>query len=80
MNLQAIINAAADEADGFLNGITTAGEAKPLIAEWLTENQPGLTAPDRQRVVQGLLALLEREGFFEAHAGGDAVSEDRADA
>ena len=56
MNLQAIISAAADEADGFLHGVVNPVEAKPLIVEWLADNQPGLTAPDRQKVVQGLLA------------------------
>ena len=77
MKLQAIISAAADEADGFLGGVTSPAEARPLIVEWLTDNQPGLTAPDRQKVVQDLLALLEREGFFETKAG-EAAEEPKA--
>ena len=74
MKLQAIISAAADEADGFLGGVTSPAEARPLILEWLTDNQPGLTAPDRQKVVQDLLAVLEREGFFEL-AGREVTGE-----
>ena len=75
MNLPSIISAAADEADGFLGGVTSPNEAKPLIVEWLTDNQPGLTAPDRQQVVQGLLALLEREGFFAGTNARDSRSD-----
>ena len=75
MNLQSIINAAADEADEFLDGITTAAEARPAIAEWVNDNHPELTAADRQKAMQGILALLGREGFFEGRGRGDAWGE-----
>lgn len=70
MNLQAIIAAAADEADEFLSGVNNAAEARPAIQEWLADNHPELAADDRQKVLQGLVALLDREGFFDADSRG----------
>ena len=71
-SLQYIVNTAADEADDFLRGVTSVSEAKPVILEWLADRHPGLPPPERQKIVQGLLALLDREGFFEATCIGDS--------
>lgn len=72
MDLDAIITAAADDADQFLAGVTTMTEARPAIREYLKENFPDLSPADVPRVVAGLFALLEDEGFFEIEAGGDS--------
>ena len=72
VNLQDIVNAAADEADDFLRGVTSIGEAKTVIAEWLADHHPRLSQPERQKIAQGLLAILDREGFFESTGFGDS--------
>jgi hypothetical protein len=76
MDLEAIINAAADDADGFLAGVGSMTEARPAIRDYLKENYPKLGPVEVQRVTAGLLALLDDEGFFEAAGGGDAWSEE----
>jgi hypothetical protein len=73
MNLQSIIAAAADEADEFLSGVRSAAEARPAIEEWLSDRHPELGANDRKSVLQGLIALLAREGFFETDSRGANV-------
>ena len=70
-NVQAVIKAAADEADSLLEGIANPAEAKPALMEWLADNHSALTKPERLQVVAGVLSLLAREGFFEGAAGGD---------
>jgi len=72
MNLDAIINAAADEADDFLAGVRSMAEARPAIRDYLKENFPDLGPAESQRVTAGLLAILEEEGFFAA--GGEEGS------
>jgi len=73
MDLDAIISTAADEADDFLNGVTTMTEARPVIRDYLKTRQPRLGPLEVQRVTAGLLAILEEEGFFEAgNARGDS--------
>ena len=70
-NVQAVINAAADEADTLLEGAANPAEAKPLLMDWLAANHPALPKAERLMVVAGVLTLLEREGFFACPASGD---------
>ncbi|HUG11229.1 MAG TPA: hypothetical protein VMM36_09455 [Opitutaceae bacterium] len=65
MNMERIINEAADEADEVLNGIRIQKEARPVIQEWISERHPELSGPDRMKVAAGVLSILQREGFFE---------------
>ncbi len=74
-NVQAVINAAADEADSLLEGVATPADAKPILQEWLADNHPKLPKAERQQVVLGVLALLEQEGFFEASEPGDLIDD-----
>ncbi|HLP10178.1 MAG TPA: hypothetical protein VK178_18595 [Opitutaceae bacterium] len=69
--VQAVINAAADEADTLLEGIVKPADARPLLLEWLGEHHPGLTGSERDAIVGKVLSLLEHEGFFEAAVGDD---------
>ncbi|MBE2216067.1 MAG: hypothetical protein IAE82_19495 [Opitutaceae bacterium] len=75
MSVQDIIHAAADDADDYLAGISSMTEARPAIREYLKSNHPALAPADEARVIAGVLAILEEEGFFEA-AAGDAALED----
>ena len=75
MNVQDIINAAADDADDFLAGISSMTEARPAIREYLQSNYPGLPAPDQERIVAGVLAILEEEEFFQAAGRNEAFGD-----
>lgn len=63
--VRSVINAAADEADGLLEGIESPAEAKQVLLEWVTDNHPALPKAERAHVVREVLSLLEEEGFFE---------------
>jgi hypothetical protein len=58
-------------------------EARPMIRDYLKSRHPKLGPLDVQRVIAGLLSILEEEGFFEAGtrpgdswADGDAARTD----
>lgn len=65
MNLERIINEAADVADEVLNGIRQAKEARPVILEWITERHPELVPADQAKVATGVMVILQKEGFFD---------------
>jgi len=64
-SLQTIIDQIADQADDVLAGASNRGEARAGIEEAITADYLFLTPPDRARVVAGVMAVLEQEGFFE---------------
>lgn len=72
MNLQAIIDAAANDADDYLAGVTSMTEARPAIRDFLDEHYPDLQPVDVPRVVAGVLAILDDEGFFGTTGAKDA--------
>jgi len=76
MNLSAIINDIADQADDFLDGVTTRADAKAAISEQLTIKYPTLAGPERTKVIDGVLAVLNEEGFFELGSSSDSGSGD----
>lgn len=76
MNLSAIINDIADQADDFLDGVTTRADAKAAISEQLTIKYPKLAGPERTKVIDGVLAVLNEEGFFELGSSSDSGSGD----
>jgi hypothetical protein len=69
MDLTALAGAICDEADDFLAGASSRAEARAGIAEWLTIRHPKLGAAERRQVTDRVMAILEREGFFEAMPG-----------
>ena len=80
-NLQAVINLAADEADSLLDGVATPAEARPVLMDWLADNHPSLRKAEHLQIVSGVLALLEREGFFTGTGtGGGGGAGDPAEA
>ena len=76
MNLKPIINQIADEADDFLEGANSPEQARAAISEMITMHFPHLSGSDRAQVIQGVMTLLENEGFFEGRAGGGGFSGD----
>ncbi|MFT3781178.1 MAG: hypothetical protein QM790_04115 [Nibricoccus sp.] len=74
MNLNSVINDIADQADDFLEGVTDKKDARAAISEQLSIKYPGLNGIERGKVVDGVLAILDGEGFFEL--GSASGSED----
>jgi hypothetical protein len=72
MELSAIVAEICDQADDFLAGVTKRDEAKAGISELLTMHHAGLTPGDRKIITEQAMRVLEREGFFERAAGGEA--------
>jgi len=64
MSLKPIIDDIADQADDFLEGVTTRADARAAISEQLTIEYPTLSGTERAKVIDGVLTLLDREGFF----------------
>ena len=74
-NVQTVVNAAADEADLLLEGVGTVAEAKPMLLDWLADNHPELPKAERTQVVQAVIALLLREGFFESGVQQESMAD-----
>ena len=69
MSLKPVIDDIADQADDFLEGVTTPADARSAISEQLTIKYPSLSSPERARVIDGVLMLLISEGFFDFGVG-----------
>ncbi|HTX65203.1 MAG TPA: hypothetical protein VMD31_05500 [Opitutaceae bacterium] len=80
MDLRPFIDEIAGQADDFLDGAANRAEARAGIAEQVNANHPELSPADRRKVVDGVMAILETEGFFAAGRGpGGAGAEDGSD-
>ncbi len=77
MNLRAVMDEIASQADDFLAGAANRKEARAGIDELINADYPQLSPAERQQVAAGVMGILEDEGFFEA--GGAGGSEDDAD-
>jgi hypothetical protein len=66
-----IIAQIANEADDLLAGAGNRKEARADLAELLDADHPKLSPADRKKVIEGVIAILDKEGFFEAEPGGD---------
>src|SRR5881398_1167375 len=65
MDLSAIIDHIAGQADEFLDGFTGRADARAGISEYITLYYVHLSHEDRAKVIDGVAAVLEKEGFFE---------------
>ncbi|HZZ56220.1 MAG TPA: hypothetical protein VFE31_00220 [Opitutaceae bacterium] len=65
MNLQAIINHIADQADEFLDGVADRAQARAGIEEVITADYPSLPPEERAAVVAGVMRILDQEGFLD---------------
>jgi len=64
MSLQPIIADIADQADDFLEGVTTHADARAAVSKQLTIKYPTLSGYQRAKVIDGVLVVLNTEGFF----------------
>lgn len=71
MDLSAIIEKIAFQADDFLEGATSRDEARAGIMELLNADYRELSHPDKTRVVTGVMEILTEEEFFTHDPGVD---------
>ena len=72
VSLQDIINRIADGADTLLAEAGSRAQVRAAIEELLAAEHPRLSPADRAKVVAGVVAILDKEGFFEG-SGADNV-------
>ena len=75
MDLSSIIDEIASQADDFLASAANRREARAGIDELVNTDYPRLSPGDHKKVVEGVMAILEQEGFLEtaARRGGTSV-------
>jgi hypothetical protein len=72
MDLRPIIDDIASRADDFLAGAANRKEARAGIDELINAAHARLSPGDRQKIAEGVMAILENEGFFEFNYPGSA--------
>ncbi|MGC4074445.1 MAG: hypothetical protein QM760_18420 [Nibricoccus sp.] len=75
MNLSALIDEIAAQADDFLDGFTGRADARAGIQELLTAKHNSLSEAERKHVTDGVMSILEDEGFFESTPGGSSEND-----
>ncbi|MEO5959180.1 MAG: hypothetical protein ABIZ49_10605 [Opitutaceae bacterium] len=74
-DLRPIIDQISNQADDFLDGARDRAQGRAGIEELLTMDYNELDSARRKAVTDGVMAVLEAEGFFSATAGGSANPE-----
>ena len=75
-DLKTLISAIANQADELLEGCTNPSEASSVILEYLTAKHRSLPIPDRRKIAEQVIALLQNEDFFDTSATGDSWDTD----
>ena len=76
IDLRPIIDDIANQADDFLAEASDRKHARAGIEEFITLEHGDLSPRDRKLVVDGVLAMLEAEDFFDPEFVGDAFKDD----
>ena len=79
MSLKPVIDDIADQADDFLDGVTTRADARAAISEQITIMYPTLTGSERAKVIEGVILVLEDEGFFDLGSSSAEEAEGNTD-
>ncbi len=79
MNIQSIIEDLAGKADEILVDAPNRKEAKLAFADALSARYPKLNGVDRQKVITGVMGILEEEEFFASAGSRDSWSEGEDD-
>jgi hypothetical protein len=72
MDLPSIIDDIANRADDFLVERSDRKDARESIAALLADEHPAMLPKDRKTVIDGVIAVLEREDFFGTEFAGDS--------
>ena len=65
MDLGRIIDHIAREADDFLEGYVGKADARAGVSEFITVHYHTLSPQGRQTVTDGVMTILQSEGYFE---------------
>jgi hypothetical protein len=76
MNLSSMIEEIASQADDFLEGASNRAEARAGVNELINADHFALGPADRKLVADGVMAILEDEGFFDRTPGGSDDEEE----
>jgi hypothetical protein len=76
MDLRPIINEISSQTEGFLADATTRELGRAGIAEFITAEYPHVSAEDRKKVIEGVMALLEYDDFFGTQYATGAFDEE----
>ncbi len=79
MNLRALIDEIASRADDFLAGASNRKEARAGIDELINADHPQLNPAERRQVAEGVMTILENEGFFEFGGSGGPAGDSAAE-
>jgi hypothetical protein len=79
MNLSDIIDTIASQADDFLEGASNRAEARAGVNELINADFFDLSPAERQTVADGVMRILDDEGFFDTPAGGGPSDHDDAE-
>ena len=79
MDLSSIIDEIASQADDFLANAANRKEARAGIDELVNNDYPRLSPADRKNVAEGVMAILENEGFFETAGRWGGTGEEVGD-
>ena len=72
MHLPSLIDQIANEADDFLDGVTSREQARAAISEVITLRAVHLDGTARRHVTDGVMSVLESEGFFDNLRAGNS--------
>ncbi len=76
MQLSALIDEIANQADEFLDGVAGRKQGRAGIEEFITMEHPGLDPAVRKQIVDGVMAVLESEDFFGTEFVGDPFADE----
>lgn len=76
MNLRDIIDNIASQADDFLAGASSRAEARAGVDELINADYFELSPAERKAVAEGVMGILDEEGFFDATAAGGTDDDD----
>lgn len=79
MNLRSVIDEIASRADDFLAGAANRKEARAGVDELINADYPQLSPAERKQVAEGVMTILDNEGFFEFGARGGSADDSSAD-
>jgi hypothetical protein len=79
IDLRPIIDDIANRADEFLADAKNRAQGRAGIEEFITMEHAELGPIDRKKVVDGVMAILDKEDFFDPEFVGDPFKDDETE-
>lgn len=74
MSLDSLVDSIANRADELLSDARGLSDARAILIEVLSAEQPRLTGVERQKVADAVVHILQDEGFFDTMSSKDGDS------